>query len=50
MARGVRGAILIGILLTTVVSFFMGIKALPTGIGDIFGMPVSLARLPYSWI
>ena len=43
MARGVRGAILIGILLTTVVSFFMGIKALPTGIGDIFGMPVSLA-------
>ncbi len=45
MARKVRGAILIGILLTTVVSFFMGIKELPTGLGDIFGMPASLAPI-----
>ncbi|MGI6615542.1 MAG: NCS2 family permease [Dethiobacteria bacterium] len=45
MARKVRGAILIGILLTTVVSFFMGIQELPTGIGDIFGLPVSLAPI-----
>lgn len=45
MARGVRGSILIGILLTTVVSFFMGIKELPTGLGDIFGMPASLAPI-----
>ena len=43
MARKVRGAILIGILLTTVVSFFMGIQELPTGISDIFGLPASLA-------
>ncbi|HHW74809.1 MAG TPA: NCS2 family permease [Firmicutes bacterium] len=45
MARKVRGAILIGILLTTVVSFFMGIQELPTGIGDIFGLPASLAPI-----
>jgi AGZA family xanthine/uracil permease-like MFS transporter len=45
MARRVRGAILIGILLTTVVSFFMGIKELPSGIGDIFGLPASLAPI-----
>jgi len=43
MARRVRGAILIGILLTTVVSFIMGIQPLPTGLGDIFGPPASLA-------
>ncbi len=43
MARKVRGAILIGILLTTIVSFFMGIQPFPTGLGDIFGPPASLA-------
>ncbi len=43
MARKVRGAILIGILLTTVVSFIMGFQPLPTGIGDIIGPPASLA-------
>ena len=47
MARKVRGAILIGILLTTVVSFFMGIQELPAGIGDIFGMPASLAPIAF---
>ncbi len=45
MARGVRGSILIGILLTTIVGFIMGIKELPTGLGDIFGMPASLAPI-----
>lgn len=45
MARKVKGAILIGILLTTVVSFFMGIKEVPTGIGDIIGLPASLAPI-----
>ncbi|MDY6826307.1 MAG: NCS2 family permease [Bacillota bacterium] len=43
MARKVRGAILIGILLTTIVSFIMGIQPLPGGLGDIFGPPASLA-------
>ncbi len=47
MARKVRGGILIGILLTTIVSFFMGIKALPTGLGDIFGMPATLAPIAF---
>lgn len=43
MARKVRGAILIGILLTTVVSFIMGFQPLPTGLGDIIGLPSSIA-------
>ncbi|MGM0689532.1 MAG: NCS2 family permease [Bacillota bacterium] len=45
MARKVRGAILIGILLTTIVSFIMGIQAAPTGLGDIFGPPGSLSPI-----
>jgi len=45
MARKVRGAILIGILLTTVVSFIMGIQPVPTGLGDIFGPPASLSPI-----
>lgn len=44
MARKVRGAILIGILLTTIVGFFMG-NPLPSGLGDIFGKPESLAPI-----
>jgi len=43
MARKVKGAILIGILLTTIVSFIMGIQPLPTGLGGIFGPPASMA-------
>ena len=42
MARRVKGAILIGILLTTVVGMFMGIAPVPTGIGDIIGRPAPL--------
>ncbi len=43
MARKVRGAILIGIILTTIVSFIMGFQPLPSGLGAIFGPPASLA-------
>ncbi|MFY9446081.1 MAG: NCS2 family permease [Dethiobacteria bacterium] len=45
MARKVRGAILIGILLTTIISFFMGIQTPPSGLGDIFGMPAPLTPI-----
>ena len=45
MARKVRGAILIGILLTTIVSFIMGLQPFPTGLGDVFGPPASLAPI-----
>ena len=45
MARKIRGAILIGILLTTIVSFIMGFQPPPTGLGDIFGPPASLAPI-----
>ncbi len=45
MARKVRGAILIGILLTTIISFIMGFQPFPTGIGDIFGPPASLSPI-----
>jgi adenine/guanine/hypoxanthine permease len=43
MARKIRGAILIGIILTTIVSFIMGFQPLPSGLGAIFGPPASLA-------
>lgn len=43
MARKIKGAILIGILLTTIVSFIMGFQPLPTGLGNIFGPPASLS-------
>ncbi len=49
MARKVRGAILLGILLTTVVSFIMGIQPVPTGLGDIFGPPASLAPILFQF-
>ncbi|MEW5783793.1 MAG: NCS2 family permease [Bacillota bacterium] len=45
MARKVRGAILIGILLTTIISFFMGITQFPTGLGDVFGAPASITPI-----
>ncbi len=45
MARKVKGAILIGIILTTIVSFFMGFQPAPTGFGDIFGPPASLSPI-----
>jgi len=45
MARKVKGAILIGILLTTVVSFAMGVQEMPTRLRDVFGPPASLAPI-----
>lgn len=42
MARRIKGAILIGILLTTVVGMFMGIAPTPAGLGDIIGRPAPL--------
>ncbi len=45
MARKVKGAILIGILLTTIVSFIMDFQPFPTGLGDVFGPPASLSPI-----
>jgi len=45
MARRIKGAILLGILLTTIVGFFMGVRDFPTGWDDIFGMPASLGPI-----
>lgn len=42
MARRVKGAILLGILITTVIGMFMGVASIPAGIGDIIGRPASL--------
>ncbi|NMA55626.1 MAG: NCS2 family permease [Firmicutes bacterium] len=47
MAKKVRGSILLGILLTTVVSFFMGIQPFPSRLGHIFGAPASLAPIAF---
>ncbi len=43
MALRIRGAILIGIVLTTIVGMFTGVTTIPTGLSDIFGMPHSIA-------
>ncbi len=43
MARHIKGAILLGILITTVIGMFMGITSTPAGLGDIIGSPASLA-------
>ena len=45
MARKVKGAILIGILITTVVGMFMGIADTPASIRDIVGTPASLSPI-----
>ncbi len=45
MARKVKGAILLGILLTTLVSFIMGIQSFPTSLGQIFGRPAGLGPI-----
>jgi AGZA family xanthine/uracil permease-like MFS transporter len=49
MALKVRGAILLGILITTVISFFMGITPFPTSLSDIFGAPESLAPIAFKF-
>jgi adenine/guanine/hypoxanthine permease len=47
MARRVKGAILIGILITTIIGMFMGVATVPAGIGDIIGRPESLAPIAF---
>ncbi len=37
-ARQIKGGLLIGILVTTVLGMFMGITKIPTGFGDLFGI------------
>lgn len=45
MGLKVRGAILIGILGTTVIGMFTGITRIPASFGDIMGAPASLAPI-----
>lgn len=45
MSRRIKGAILLGILITAVIGMFMGITPLPSGLGDIIGRPQSLAPI-----
>ena len=47
MARKVKGAILIGILLTTVIGMFTGITMMPGSAGDVVGMPASIAPIAF---
>lgn len=49
MALKVKGAILIGIIITTVIGMFTGVTAVPRGIGDIIGMPASLAPIAFKF-
>lgn len=48
MARKVRGSILLGIVITTVIGMAMGVAPVPTGMGDIFGPPSSLAPIAFN--
>ena len=45
MARGVKGSILIGIIITTIIGMFTGVANMPSGIGDLVGKPASLAPI-----
>lgn len=45
MARGVKGSILIGIIVTTIIGMFTGVANMPSGIGDLVGKPASLAPI-----
>ncbi len=45
MARKVKGAILIGIILTTIVGFLMGVGEPPAEVGDVVGAPASLSPI-----
>lgn len=37
-AKEIKGGLLIGILLTTIIGMFMGITKIPTGLGDLFSI------------
>ncbi|MCR3923279.1 MAG: NCS2 family permease [Firmicutes bacterium] len=45
MALKVKGAILIGILITTVIGMFNGVTQVPQSFGDLVGAPASLAPI-----
>jgi AGZA family xanthine/uracil permease-like MFS transporter len=45
MAFKVKGAILIGILLTTVIGMFTGVTNVPASVSEIVGMPASLSPI-----
>lgn len=47
MAFKVKGAILLGILLTTIIGMFTGVTNTPAGAADIMGMPASLAPIAF---
>lgn len=48
--KKVKGALFIGILLSTIIGFFMGVTKLPTGIIEISSMkPTFLAALKVNW-
>ncbi len=47
MGMKIRGAILIGILLTTIIGIFTGVTQSPTGISDIVGSPAGLGPIAF---
>ncbi len=47
MALRVKGAILIGILISTVIGMFNGVTQVPQSIGDLVGAPASLAPIMF---
>ncbi len=47
MALKVRGAMLIGIILTTLIGMFTGVTRVPAGLGDLMGSPASLAPIAF---
>ncbi len=49
MALKVKGAILLGIIASTFISFFVGLQAFPTSISDFIGQPASLAPIAFQF-
>ena len=47
MVLRVKGAILIGILISTVIGMFNGVTQVPQSIGDLVGAPASLAPIMF---
>lgn len=45
MALKVKGAILIGIILTTIIGMFNGVTMIPQSLGDLVGKPASLSPI-----
>ncbi|EEG77402.1 NCS2 family permease [Dethiobacter alkaliphilus] len=47
MSLKVKGAILLGILLTTIIGMFTGVTSTPASVGDIVGAPASIAPIAF---